>query len=430
MRGVTELPVEYLELKLEKAICVALRLGHSEEEVEASLAELRRLTESAGAAVLATVLQQRDTADPATFIGKGKTDDVRQLVERLGADTVVIDSELGPTQLRNLEDTFKCKVIDRTALIIDIFAQRAHSSEAKLQVELAQMAYLLPRLRGWGESMSRQGATGAGGIATRGPGETKIEIDRRKINRRMSKLRRDLEVVDRVRRTKRSQRDRRGVPAVALVGYTNAGKSTLLNRLTDAGVLVEDKLFATLDPTTRRLDLPAGRQVTLTDTVGFVRKLPHSLVEAFASTLEESVHADLLLHVVDAADTDPMQQYASVREVLEEIGASHLAELVVLNKIDLVAEGERGRLLGMFPEAVAVSALAGEGIATLLEAVERRIAVGEIAVHLHIPYARGDLAEMVEREGAQVEREYGAEGVDLHARVRPETFARVRGFVV
>jgi len=248
VRGVTELPVEYLELKLEKAICVALRLGQTDEETEDSLDELRRLATSAGAVVLATVLQQRDDADPATYIGKGKTEEVRGLVQRFGADTVIVDDELSPTQLRNLEDTFKCKVIDRTALIIDIFAQRAHSSEAKLQVELAQMRYLLPRLRGWGESMSRQGATGSGGIATRGPGETKIEIDRRKINKRLAKVRADLLTVDKVRRTKRQQRDRRGVGSIALVGYTNAGKSTLLNQLTAAGVLVEDQLFATLDP--------------------------------------------------------------------------------------------------------------------------------------------------------------------------------------
>jgi GTPase len=405
-------------------------MGQTDEEAEESLDELRRLTESAGAAVLATVLQQRDNADPATFIGKGKTDDIRQLVERLGADTVVIDSELGPTQLRNLEDTFKCKVIDRTALIIDIFAQRAHSSEAKLQVELAQMAYFLPRLRGWGESMSRQGATGSGGIATRGPGETKIEIDRRKINRRMSKLRRDLETVDRVRATKRAQRERKGVPAVALVGYTNAGKSTLLNRLTDAGVLVEDKLFATLDPTTRRLDLPEGRQVTLTDTVGFVRKLPHSLVEAFASTLEESVHADLLLHVVDAAGVEPEAQYASVREVLEEIGASELPELVVLNKVDQVDPGQLAGLQGLFPDSLPISALTGEGIDELLVEIEGRVSAGEIEVNLEIPYARGDLAELVEREGASVERDYGPDGVRLHARIRPEILARVREYQV
>ncbi|MFP5225118.1 MAG: GTPase HflX [Actinomycetota bacterium] len=417
-------------MKLEKAICVALRLGQTDEQAEASLEELRSLTESAGAAVLATVLQQRDTADPATFIGKGKTDDIRQLVERLGADTVVVDSELGPTQLRNLEDTFKCKVIDRTALIIDIFAQRAHSSEAKLQVELAQMAYFLPRLRGWGESMSRQGATGSGGIATRGPGETKIEIDRRKINRRMAKLRRDLETVDRVRATKRAQRERKGVPAIALVGYTNAGKSTLLNQLTSAGVLVEDKLFATLDPTTRRLDLPEGRQVTLTDTVGFVRKLPHPLVEAFASTLEESIHADLLLHVVDASGIDPEAQYASVREVLEEIGASQLSELVVLNKADQLDASRLISLQGEFPEALAISALTGQGVETLLGEIERRVSAGEIEVDLEIPYARGDLAQLVEREGANIARDYGPEGVRLHARLRPELLARVREFRV
>lgn len=379
--------------------------------------------------MLATVLQQRDHADPATFLGKGKTEDVKELVTRLGADTVVVDSELGPTQLRNLEDLFQVKVIDRTALIIDIFAQRAHSSEAKLQVELAQMAYFLPRLRGWGESMSRQGATGSGGIATRGPGETKIEIDRRKINRRMSKLRRDLETVDRVRRTKRAQRERTGIPGVSLVGYTNAGKSTLLNRLTDAGVLVEDKLFATLDPTTRRLELPEGRAVTLTDTVGFVRRLPHSLVEAFASTLEGSVHADLLLHVVDAADPDPELQYASVREVLDGIGASQVPELVVLNKRDIADPGVLATLQAAHPDAITISASTGEGVDGLLAAIESRVARGETEVDLMIPYARSDLAEVVRREGAQVSESFEDDGVRMHAMLRGQTLAKVRTFL-
>jgi GTP-binding protein HflX len=400
-------------------------MRQTDEQVEDSLDELRRLTTSAGAVVLATVLQQRDDADPATYIGKGKTEEVRALVERFGADTVVVDDELSPTQLRNLEDTFKCKVLDRTALIIDIFAQRAHSSEAKLQVELAQMRYLLPRLRGWGESMSRIGATGSGGLGTRGPGETKIEIDRRKINRRMSKVRADLDTVDRVRRTKRQQRERRGVGALALVGYTNAGKSTLLNRLTAAGVLVEDKLFATLDPTTRRLALPAGREATLTDTVGFVRKLPHSLVEAFASTLEESIHADLLVHVVDVSDIDPIGQYASVREVLGEIGASGLPELVVLNKCDLVDPGTRSRLLAAFPGSIAISAVTGDGVGDLLEAIESRVASGEVEVELLIPFARGDLAQLVRDRGAEVDSSFEAEGVRLRARLRPEIVAKV-----
>lgn len=377
---------------------------------------------------MATVLQQRDDPDPATYLGKGKADEVKQLVQRLGADTVVLDDELSPGQLRNLEDLFGCKVIDRTALIIDIFAQRAHSSEAKLQVELAQMRYFLPRLRGWGESMSRIGATGSGGMGTRGPGETKLEIDRRKLNRRISKIQRDLETVDRVRRTKRSQRERTATPSVALVGYTNAGKSTLLNALTSAGVLVEDKLFATLDPTTRRLDLPEGRQVTLTDTVGFVRKLPHALVEAFASTLEESVHADLLVHVVDASGADPVGQYESVREVLAEIGAAQLPELVALNKADLVDAGQMNGLLARFSGSVAVSALANTGLTDLLSAIEARIAAGEQEVELLIPFARGDLAQMVRDRGARVTEAFEAEGVRMRARLRPEILGRVAGY--
>lgn len=388
------------------------------------------MTESAGAAVLATVVQQRDDADSATYLGKGKTEEVRILVERLGADTVILDDELSPTQLRNLEDIFKCKVLDRTALIIDIFAQRAHSAEAKLQVELAQMRYFLPRLRGWGESMSRIGATGSGGLGTRGPGETKIEIDRRKLNKRIQKIRKDLDSVDRVRQTKRSQRERTGTASVAIVGYTNAGKSTLMNALTEAGALVEDKLFATLDPTTRRLDLPEGRQATLTDTVGFVRKLPHALVEAFASTLEESIRADLLVHVVDAAGPDPKEEYVSVREVLSEIDAAGLPELIVFNKTDQADPAVLEGLLAEFPDAVAVSALEKTGLVRLLAQIESMVSANEHDVELLIPFARGDVAQMVRDRGARVTEEFEDEGLRMHARLRPEIVGRVAEFRV
>ena len=323
------------------------------------------MTDTAGAEVIETLMQRRDRPDPATFLGKGKAEEVRGVVRATGADTVIVDEELSPGQLRNLEELCGCKVIDRTALIIDIFAQHAHSSEGKLQVELAQLNYLLPRLRGWGESMSRMGKSGVGGLGTRGPGETKLESDRRRIGVRLVKLRKELKDVERVRAVKRAERVRARTPAAVLVGYTNAGKSTLLNALTRAGVVVQDQLFSTLDPTTRRLDLPDGRSVTVTDTVGFVRKLPHTLVEAFKSTLEEATEADLLLHIVDGTSADPELQYASVREVLGEIGAAHVLELVVVNKDDGLDEMSRARLHRRFPDAVFVSALPGDGSSSL-----------------------------------------------------------------
>src|SRR4051795_5978465 len=328
--------VEYRKLLLERVLLVGVWTEGSAEDAENSLAELKLLAETAGSEVLDGVIQRRKKPDPATFIGSGKVSDLRNLVASLGADTVVADGELAPSQLRNLEDRLKVKVVDRTALILDIFAQHAKSREGQAQVELAQLSYMKQRLRGWGGNLSRQagGRVGVqgGGIGGRGPGETKIETDRRRINTKIAKLRRDLAHMRTTRQTKRGERRRNAIPSVAIAGYTNAGKSSLLNRLTDAGVLVEDALFATLDPTTRRTTTVDGRVYTMSDTVGFVRHLPHQLVEAFRSTLEEVADSDLVLHVVDGTHADPEGQLAAVREVFAEIGADKGQELWVINK--------------------------------------------------------------------------------------------------
>lgn len=393
---------------------------------EESLEELRRLTDTAGADVVDAVLQRKDRPDPATYLGKGKAQEVRDVVRGRGADTVIIDEELSPGQLRNLEEIFGCKVLDRTALILDIFAQHAHSAEGKLQVELAQLRYFLPRLRGWGESMSRLG----GGIGTRGPGETKLEVDRRRINKRIAKLRRDLVDLERNRETKRRERVRHRVPSVALVGYTNAGKSTLLNRLTHAGVLVEDRLFSTLDPTTRRLDLPDGRSCVLTDTVGFVRRLPHALVEAFKSTLEEAVRADLLLHMLDGGGADPESQYRAVREVLGEIGAAEVPEMTVVNKIDLVDEMTLARLRRALPEASFASAATGEGLETLLERLAETVPRPEIEVELLVPYDRGDVVSALHAAGAVLAEAHTADGTLVRAHLRADQAGRLDAYVI
>ena len=322
---------EYRQLRLEKVVLVGVWVEGTSQDAENSLKELSALAQTAGSEVMAGLIQRRDKPDPATFIGSGKVLELREAVVNSGADTVVCDGELSPAQLRNLEGKVKVKVIDRTALILDIFAQHAKSREGKAQVELAQMTYLLPRLRGWGDSLSRQ----AGGIGGRGPGETKIETDRRRINDKMAKLRREIKEMKTSRDTKRQERRRNNIPSVAIAGYTNAGKSSLMNRLTDAGVLVENALFATLDPTVRKTTSSDGRIYTLSDTVGFVRHLPHQLIEAFKSTLEEVSGSDLIVHVVDGAHPDPQEQIRAVRAVINEIGGGEIAEIIAINKADV-----------------------------------------------------------------------------------------------
>ena len=415
--------VEYRELQLERVVLVSVWTAGSQVDADNAMAELKLLAETAGSEVLEGLVQRRGTADPATFIGRGKVEELRQVVIATGADTVICDGELEPAQLRNLEDRVGVKVIDRTALILDIFAQHAKSAEGKAQVELAQLQYLRQRLRGWGGNLSRQagGRAAAGaGIGGRGPGETKIETDRRRIKTRISVLRRRLRELESVRETKRSQRTRNQVPSVAIVGYTNAGKSSLLNRLTGAGVLVEDALFATLDPTTRRSQTEDGRVYTLTDTVGFIRHLPHDLVEAFRSTLEESTSADLLLHVVDGADPDPFGQISAVRTVLADIGASDVAEQLVVNKTDAAEPDTLLALRGRYPDAVFVSARTGTGVEELRERVEQRLPRPEIEVRALVPYDRGDLINRIHQSGEFVSSDHTEHGTLVVARVNAD----------
>jgi GTP-binding protein HflX len=344
-------------------------------------------------------------------------------VSATGADTVICDGELSPSQLRRLEGVVKVKVIDRTALILDIFAQHAKSREGKAQVELAQLQYMLPRLRGWGESLSRQAGgrvAGGGGIGTRGPGETKIETDRRRIRARTAKLRRQLADMSAGREVQRGQRRRREVPSVAIAGYTNAGKSSLLNRLTGAGVLVDDSLFATLDPSVRRARTPSSRWFTLTDTVGFVRHLPHQLVEAFRSTLEEVAQADLILHVVDGSDADPQAQMAAVREVLASIGAGDVPEIVVVNKADAADPVQVKGVEANEQDCVVISARTGAGLGELLAAIDRQLPRRDLEVSVVLPYRRGDLLARAHQEGEVLAVRHGADGTELTARVPPE----------
>lgn len=415
--------VEYRDLQLERVVLVSVWTTGSEVDADNAVAELKLLAETAGSQVTEALVQRRSHPDPATFIGRGKVDEVREVVIATGADTVICDGELEPAQLRNLEDRVKVKVIDRTALILDIFAQHARSVEGKAQVELAQLQYLRQRLRGWGGNLSRQAggrAAGGAGIGGRGPGETKIETDRRRIRTRISVLRRTLRDLDDVRATKRQERSRHRIPSVAIVGYTNAGKSSLLNRLTGAGVLVEDALFATLDPTTRRAQAVDGRVYTLTDTVGFIRHLPHDLVEAFRSTLEETTLADLLLHVVDASDPDPEGQVRAVRTVLNEIGAEGVAEQLVINKIDRADPAQLTALRTLYPDAVFVSARTGAGIPELKQRVEDRLPHPAVEVHALVPYERGDLLNKVHQFGEFLTLEHTENGSDIVARVHPD----------
>ncbi|MGC5626816.1 GTPase HflX [Georgenia sp. Z1344] len=431
LEDVTE--VEYRQLRLERVVLVGLVTSGSPAEAEVSLRELAALAETAGSVVLDGILQRRAHPDPATFLGSGKAAELREIVASTGADTVVVDSELAPSQRRALEDVVKVKVVDRTALILDIFAQHAKSREGKAQVELAQLEYLLPRLRGWGESMSRQAGgrvAGGEGIGSRGPGETKIELDRRRIRTRMSRLRRQLRDMAPSRGTRRSSRRRNRTPGVAIAGYTNAGKSSLLNRLTGAGALVQNQLFATLDTTVRRAATPEGREYTLTDTVGFVRRLPTQLVEAFRSTLEEIAEADLLLHVVDASHPDPVGQVEAVHAVLADIeGAGDVREIIVLNKADRAGEAELMALRTRFPGSVTVSAYTGEGIEELTATIARELAeaapIGE-EIELTVPFARGDLVARAHADGEVLDERWTAEGTELRALVDPALAADLR----
>jgi GTP-binding protein HflX len=432
LEDVTE--VEYRQLRLENVILIGIYSQGTVTDAENSLRELAALAETAGATVLDGLLQRRANPDPSTYLGKGKAAELASLVQALGADTVIADTELAPSQRRALEDVVKVKVIDRTAVILDIFSQHAKSREGKAQVELAQLEYLLPRLRGWGESMSRQaggqvGGAGAG-MGSRGPGETKIELDRRRIHTRMAKLRKQIVEMKPAREAKRANRKRNTVPSVAIAGYTNAGKSSLLNRITKAGVLVENSLFATLDATVRKSTTTDGRLYTLTDTVGFVRNLPHQLVEAFRSTLEEVADADIIVHVVDGSHPDPASQLATLRDVIGEVDARHIPEVVVFNKSDLVSEDDRLVLRGLEPRAIFASARTGEGVEELLAAIAELLPSPRIELDLLIPYERGDLIAVLHEQGKVVSTTYAENGTRVNALVTAEIQSQFAPFVV
>lgn len=417
---------EYRQLRLERVVLVGVWTDGTPEDADNSLKELAALAETAGSEVLDGLIQRRDKPDPGTFIGSGKVAELRQAVVNTGADTVICDGELSPAQLRTLEQKVKVKVIDRTALILDIFAQHAKSKEGKAQVELAQMAYLLPRLRGWGDALSRQ----AGGIGGRGPGETKIETDRRRINDKMAKLRREIKEMKVARDTKRQERRRNNIPSVAIAGYTNAGKSSLLNRLTNADVLVENALFATLDPTVRKTTTSEGRIFTLVDTVGFVRHLPHQLVEAFKSTLEEVADADVIVHVVDGSHPDPREQIRSVREVIREIGASEVMEIIAINKADIAPQETMMQLLREESNSYAISTRTGFGIETLVAAIEDALPHPKIEIKTIIPFNRGDLVSAIHERGEVLSEEYLPEGTAITARVDGALAKRIEGLNV
>src|SRR3954469_21619050 len=431
LEDITE--VEYRQLRLERVVLAGVWTEGSPEDAENSIRELAALAETAGSTVLEGVVQSRQRPDPATWLGKGKAIEPGDLVVEEGADTVICDGELAPSQRRALEDVVKVKVIDRTALILDIFAQYAKSREGRAQVELAQLQYLLPRLRGWGESMSRQAGgrvAGGEGIGSRGPGETKIELDRRRINTRIAKLRRDIKGMKTSRDTRRQSRRAGGVPSVAIAGYTNAGKSSLLNRRTGAGVLVENQLFATLDPTVRRTETEDGVVYTLADTVGFVRSLPHQLVEAFRSTLEEVGDSDLLLHVVDGSHPDPEGQITAVRSVLAEVGGDQIKEIIVVNKADIADPEVLGRLRRHEKHCVTVSARTGAGLDELREIIARELPKPEIEVEVLVPYERGDLISRLHDEAEILESEHVADGTRVRAKVTASMEPELAAYVV
>ena len=437
LEDVTE--VEYRSLRLEQVVLIGVWAEGTLASAENSLRELTRLAETAGSEVLEGLIQRRSKPDAATYVGSGKAAELADIVASVGADTVICDGELSPGQLRQLESVVKVKVIDRTALILDIFAQHATSREGKAQVSLAQMEYMLPRLRGWGESMSRQAGGRAGGsgggVGLRGPGETKIETDRRRIRERMAKLRREIRGMKQARDTRRSRRLHSDMPSIAIVGYTNAGKSSLLNALTGAGVLVQDALFATLEPTTRRAEFDDGRSYVLTDTVGFVRHLPTQLVEAFRSTLEEVVDADLLVHVVDGSDVNPFAQINAVRQVISEVVADYGVlrgeapqELLVVNKTDAASDLMLAKLRHGLPDAVFVSARTGDGIDALRRRMAELAVPTDTAVDVVIPYDRGDLVARVHADGRVQHAEHNPQGTRLWARVPVALAASLREF--
>ncbi|GAB3144228.1 GTPase HflX [Marisediminicola antarctica] len=431
LEDVTE--VEYRQLRIERVVLIGIYGQGNVLEAENSMRELFALAETAGAVVLDGLLQRRPNPDPSTYFGKGKAEELRGVVAATGADTVIVDGELAPSQRRALEDIVKVKVIDRTAVILDIFSQHAKSREGKAQVELAQLEYLLPRLRGWGESMSRQagGQVGAGnGMGSRGPGETKIELDRRRIHTRMSRLRKQIEGFKPSREAKRANRVRNSVPSVAIAGYTNAGKSSLLNRITRAGALVENALFATLDTAVRKNETPDGRAYTLTDTVGFVRNLPHQLVEAFRSTLEEVADADVIVHVVDGSHPDPASQLTTVRDVIGEVDARHLPEIVVFNKSDLIDDDQRLVLRGLEPSAIFASARTREGVDEILTRISELLPVPRIELDLLIPFSRGDVVTRLHDHARVLDTRYDENGTRMHVLVDEELRAAVAEFVL
>ena len=412
--------VEYRQLRLEKVVLIGVWGKGTLQDAENSMRELAALAETAGAEVLDGLLQRRDFPDAASYLGKGKAQELKAVVAACGADTVIADTELAPSQRRNLEDIVKVKVVDRTAIILDIFAQHAKSKEGKAQVELAQIAYLLPRLRGWGDSLSRQvggRAAGGAGIGGRGPGETKIETDRRRIRDKMAKLRREIAEMKVSRDTKRQERKRFNIPSVAIAGYTNAGKSSLLNKLTDAGVLVENALFATLDPTVRKSQTSEGRVYTLSDTVGFVRHLPHELIDAFKSTLEEVSGADLIVHVVDGSHPDPFEQIRAVREVITEIGGGEIPEIIAINKVDAADPDVVMEILRKEKNSFAFSARTGFGIEGLVRAIEKSLPHPNVEINALIPYDRGDLVSAVHERGEILSEEYVETGTQMRALV-------------
>jgi GTPase len=417
-----------LEVRVQRAFLVGVVLpGQTEENEERSLTELALLTDTAGSDPVDQELVRRHEIDPATFIGKGKAEDLAAITSALDIDVVIFDQQLSPAQQRNLQGLFGCDVVDREALILDIFAQHAKTKIGALQVELALLRYHLPRLRGKGRSMSQQGA--GVGIANRGPGETKLETDRRRILQRITRLERELKESAGHRETQRKARHRNGVPQVSIVGYTNAGKSTLLNALTDADTLVEDRLFATLDPTVRRLPLNGGRDAVIADTVGFVRRLPHGLVESFRSTLAEAVESALLLHLVDGSEDDIPGQISAVREVLEEIGASELPELLVFNKSDAMTATQRKRIENLYPGSVVVSARTGEGLDGLLSAIGERLSEDLVTLSLLVPYDRGDVVASLHRSGEVIEEKHDEAGTVIDVRVPASIAGRLQSFI-